>query len=47
LTEHVLGEFDRSEKPTVERAIDRATEAIEHVARNGIVSAMNNYNKIE
>jgi PTH1 family peptidyl-tRNA hydrolase len=47
LTDHVLGEFDRSEKPTVERAIDRATEAIEHVARNGIVSAMNNYNKTE
>jgi PTH1 family peptidyl-tRNA hydrolase len=47
LTDHVLGEFDRSEKPTVERAIDRATEAIEHVAGNGIVSAMNNYNKTE
>jgi peptidyl-tRNA hydrolase, PTH1 family len=47
LTDHVLGEFDRSEKPTVEQAIGRAIEAIEHVARNGIVSAMNNYNKTE
>ena len=47
LTDHVLGEFDQSEKPIVERAIDRATEAIEHVASNGIVSVMNDYNKTE
>src|ERR1700675_3302472 len=47
LTDHVLGEFDRSEKQTVEKAIDRAAEAIEHVARNGIVSEMNNYKKKE
>src|ERR1700755_649396 len=47
LTDHVLGQFDRSEKPIVERAIDRATEAVEHVVRHGIVSAMNNYNKTE
>ena len=47
LTDHVLGEFDRLEKPTMERAIERAAEAIEHVARNGIVSAMNNYNRAE
>jgi PTH1 family peptidyl-tRNA hydrolase len=45
LTDHVLGQFDQSEKPTVERAIERAAEAIEHVAGHGIVSAMNNYNK--
>jgi peptidyl-tRNA hydrolase, PTH1 family len=47
LSNHVLGEFDRSEKPTMDRAIERAAEAIEHVARNGIASAMNSYNKAE
>jgi PTH1 family peptidyl-tRNA hydrolase len=47
LTDHVLGEFERSEKPTIERAIERAAEAIEHLAENGIASAMNNYNKAE
>jgi PTH1 family peptidyl-tRNA hydrolase len=47
LTDHVLGEFDRSEKPTMNRAIERAAEAIEHVARNGIASAMNNFNRAE
>jgi PTH1 family peptidyl-tRNA hydrolase len=47
LTDHVLGEFDRSEKPAIDRAIERAAEAVEHVARNGIVSGMNNYNRIE
>jgi peptidyl-tRNA hydrolase, PTH1 family len=47
LSEHVLGEFDRSEKPAMERAIERAAEAVEHVAHHGIASAMNNYNKAE
>ena len=44
---HVLSEFDPAEKATIDRAIERAAEAIEHVARNGIASAMNNYNKAE
>jgi PTH1 family peptidyl-tRNA hydrolase len=47
LSDHVLSEFDRSEKPTIESAIDRGAEAIEHVAQNGIASAMNNYNRAE
>ena len=47
LTDHVLGEFDRLEKPMMDRAIERAAEAIEHVARNGIDSAMNHYNRAE
>jgi len=47
LTDHVLGEFDRAEKQTMDRAIERAAEAIEHVAHNGIASAMNNYNRAE
>lgn len=47
LTDHVLGEFNRSEKETMGKAIERAAEAIEHVAANGIASAMNNYNRAE
>jgi PTH1 family peptidyl-tRNA hydrolase len=47
LSNHVLGEFDRSERPIIDRAIERAAEAIEHVALHGIASAMNNYNKAE
>jgi peptidyl-tRNA hydrolase, PTH1 family len=47
LSDHVLGEFDRLEKPTMERAIERAAEAIEHVAEQGVASAMNSYNRAE
>jgi PTH1 family peptidyl-tRNA hydrolase len=47
LSDHVLGEFNRLEKPAMERAIERAAEAIGHVADHGIASAMNNYNKAE
>ena len=47
LIDHVLGEFDRSERPIIDRAIERATEAIEHLAGHGLASTMNNYNKTE
>jgi PTH1 family peptidyl-tRNA hydrolase len=47
LSDHVLAKFDRTEQPTMDRAIERAAEAIEHVAHHGIASAMNNYNKAE
>lgn len=47
LVDHVLGEFNRSELLAIEKAVERAAEAIEHVAGNGIVSAMNNYNRSE
>jgi PTH1 family peptidyl-tRNA hydrolase len=47
LSDHVLGEFDRLEKATMERTIERAAEAIEHVAEQGIASAMNSYNRAE
>src|ERR1700747_3863774 len=47
LVDYVLGKFDRSEKTTVDNALARATEAIEHLAQNGIASAMNNYNREE
>ena len=47
LVDHVLGEFDRSEKAIVAKAVERAAEAVEHIARNGIASAMNIYNRAE
>jgi PTH1 family peptidyl-tRNA hydrolase len=47
LRDHVLGRFERWEQPTIEKAIDRAAEAIENVAHSGIESAMNNYNRAE
>src|SRR5208337_5265751 len=47
LVDHVLGEFNRSELLAIEKAVERAAEAIEHVAGEGIVSAMNNYNRSE
>ena len=47
LIDHVLGKFDHSEKTAIATAIERGAEAIEHVAGNGIVSAMNNYNRAE
>jgi peptidyl-tRNA hydrolase, PTH1 family len=47
LIDHVLSEFDPSEKPKIDRTIERAAEAVEHVAENGIESAMNQYNRAE
>ena len=47
LVDHVLGKFDRSEKPTVDSTLERATEAIEHLAHNGMASAMTTYNRAE
>ena len=47
LVDHVLGKFERVEKPTVDNALERATEAIEHLADKGMASAMSNYNRAE
>jgi peptidyl-tRNA hydrolase, PTH1 family len=47
LIDHVLGKFEDSEKTAIAAAIERGAEAVEHVAGNGIVSAMNNYNRSE
>jgi PTH1 family peptidyl-tRNA hydrolase len=47
LVDHVLGEFDPSEKSKIDRAIERAAEAVEQVAENGIEPAMNLYNRAE
>jgi PTH1 family peptidyl-tRNA hydrolase len=47
LVDHVLGEFHRSERAIVVKAVERAAEAVEHISRNGITSAMNIYNRTE
>jgi peptidyl-tRNA hydrolase, PTH1 family len=47
LVEHVLGEFHPTEKTVAARTIERATEAIEEISRNGIESAMNIYNRAD
>jgi PTH1 family peptidyl-tRNA hydrolase len=47
LIDHVLGEFHRSERAIVVKAVERAAEAVEHISRNGITSAMNIYNRTE
>src|ERR1700720_844825 len=39
LSDHVLGEFDRSEKPTIEKQIEHVALAIEEASVNGIVFA--------
>ena len=47
LVDYVLGEFEPSERTIAAQAIERATEAIEEISRNGIESAMNIYNRAE
>jgi peptidyl-tRNA hydrolase, PTH1 family len=47
LVDHVLGEFDESERPIVAIAVERAAEAVKHILQNGIASAMNIYNRAE
>ncbi len=47
LVDHVLGKFSAEEKSAMEAAIRRAVEAIRHVVQDGIVSAMNLYNRAE
>lgn len=41
----VLGRFIEEEMPVVEKAIERAAEAVKVAIDNGIVSAMNTFNK--
>ena len=45
LVDHVLGQFNPSEKSKAVEAVERATEAIEHIAQSGMTSAMNFYNR--
>jgi PTH1 family peptidyl-tRNA hydrolase len=45
--DYVLGRFFDEEKPTVRSTIDRAVEALKCAIDNGLVSAMNTFNKSE
>jgi len=43
--DYVLGRFFDEEKPMVERATQRAAEAVKWAIDKGVVSAMNTFNK--
>lgn len=42
---HVLGTFQREEWPAVHEAVDQALEALDVVLREGVLEAMNRYNR--
>jgi peptidyl-tRNA hydrolase, PTH1 family len=45
--DYVLSRFFEEEKPVVRSTIDRAVEAVKYAIDNGLVSAMNTFNKAE
>jgi PTH1 family peptidyl-tRNA hydrolase len=45
--DYVLSRFSEEERPLVSAAIDRAVDAVKCVIDNGLVSAMNTFNKTE
>ncbi|MDQ2824518.1 MAG: aminoacyl-tRNA hydrolase, partial [Verrucomicrobiota bacterium] len=45
--DYVLGRFLEEEKPLVRSTIDRAVDAVKCAIDNGLVSAMNTFNKQE
>jgi peptidyl-tRNA hydrolase, PTH1 family len=45
--DYVLGRFFEEERPLVKLAIERGVEAIKCAVDNGVVSAMNTFNKIQ
>jgi PTH1 family peptidyl-tRNA hydrolase len=45
-TDHVLGRFFEEERPVVEKAIERAADAVKCAIDKGVLSAMNLFNKI-
>ena len=46
-TDYVLGRFFEEEKPLLQATVDRAAGAVKCAIDNGLVSAMNNFNKVE
>ena len=44
-TDYVLGRFFEEERPLVEKSIARATDAVKCAIDNGLLSAMNQFNK--
>ncbi|HEY3884243.1 MAG TPA: aminoacyl-tRNA hydrolase [Vicinamibacterales bacterium] len=45
LADHVLARFDADERPVVDDAVDRAAAAAETFIAEGVVAAMNQYNR--
>jgi PTH1 family peptidyl-tRNA hydrolase len=45
LADHVTGKIDPSERPLVEDAVQRAADAVETFIAEGIVAAMNKFNR--
>src|SRR5437667_6445659 len=45
--DHVLGRFFEEERPLAKSTIERGVEAVKCVVDNGVVSAMNTFNKIQ
>ena len=44
-TDYVLGRFFEEERPIVEKTIARAVDAVKYAIDNGLLSAMNQFNK--
>ena len=44
--DYVLGRFFDEERPVIEKAVDRAAEAVKWSIDKGVLSAMNTFNKI-
>ncbi len=44
-TDHVLGDFDESELPTVTDTVSRAADAVAYWMENGVAATMNRYNR--
>ena len=47
LSDHVLARFSAEERPTIERAVKRAADAVETFVGDGVFAAMNRYNAPE
>jgi PTH1 family peptidyl-tRNA hydrolase len=47
LVDHVLGRFTAGERPSVEQAVERAVAAIQQIALDGAIAAMNVFNRAE
>jgi peptidyl-tRNA hydrolase len=45
--DYVLGRFFEEERDLVNSAIDRSIQAIKCAVDNGVVAAMNTFNKVE
>jgi PTH1 family peptidyl-tRNA hydrolase len=47
VVDHVLSRFNRQERAIIEVALERAADAVEALLKDGVQSAMNQFNKIE